>query len=84
MLWYPIEAPQIYAPGILNYASLRPSTLGKFTADYILKYVSYPRKQHDISCNLSPVETICMKCQILFPRKNIYKKKCLLNQPREL
>ena len=37
----------------------------------------------DISCKLSPVETICMKCQILFPGK--YKKKyhpisCLLNQ----
>ena len=24
----------------------------------------------DISCKLSPLETICMKCQILFPEKN--------------
>ena len=24
----------------------------------------------DISCKLSPMEIICMKCQILFPGKN--------------
>ena len=29
----------------------------------------------DISCKMSPVETICMKCQILFTWKNWKKKK---------
>ena len=28
----------------------------------------------DVSCKLSPVETICMKCQILFYLKNKKKK----------
>ena len=27
----------------------------------------------DISCKLSPEETVCMKCQNLFNGKNIYK-----------
>ena len=30
----------------------------------------------DIPCKLSPVETICMKCQILFPGKD---KKNVIN-----
>ena len=33
----------------------------------------------DISCKLSPVETICMKCQILFSRKIKKKKKNVIN-----
>ena len=38
------------------------------SADDILKHFSYfsLKKGFDISCKLSPVETICMKCQILF------------------
>ena len=31
----------------------------------------------DISCKLSPMETVCMKCQILFSGKN--KKKIFQN-----
>ena len=44
----------------------------KFSADDILKYFSFfPQKTgFDISCKLSPLETICMECQILFPWKN--------------
>ena len=59
----------------------------KFSADDILKYFSYFSQKTglDISCKLSPLETICMKCHILFSGK--YKKnisKCrLLKMPRE-
>ena len=42
------------------------STLGNiYSADNILKYLSYfsEKTGFDISCKLSPLETICMKCQ---------------------
>ena len=43
------------------------STLGKnIAADDILKYLIFLRKQDLTSCKLSPLETTCMKCQILF------------------
>ena len=50
----------------------------KFSADSILKYFSYfPQKTgFDISCKLSPLETICMKCQTCFwgkIREKIYQ-----------
>ena len=47
----------------------------KFSADNILKYfIHFPQKTRlDISCKLSPMETICMKFQILFTGK--HKKK---------
>ena len=49
----------------------------KFSADDILKYFFYfsQKTGYDISCKLSPKETICMKCQILFFGKN--KKKII-------
>ena len=54
---------------------LTHSTLDKFSADDLLKlkYFSYfsQKTDFDISCKLSPVETICMKCQILFSGKTI-------------
>ena len=43
------------------------------SVDGLLKY--FPKIGFDISYKLSPVETICMKCQILFSgkiRKNIF------------
>ena len=48
------------------------STLGKISADDILKYFSifFQKTRFDISCKLSPMETICMKCQITFSGKN--------------
>ena len=44
----------------------------------LVKYFSYfPRKTgFNISCKLSPEETICMKCQSLFSGKN---KKNIVN-----
>ena len=44
----------------------------KFSADDILKYFSdfSQKKCFDISFKLSPLETICMECQILFSGKN--------------
>ena len=51
-----------------NYSKeLMLSTLGKISADNILKYCSYfsQKTGFDISCILSQLETICMKCQIL-------------------
>ena len=32
--------------------------------------IFFPENRFDISCKLSPMETICMKCQNLFSRKN--------------
>ena len=52
----------------------------KFSADDILKYFSYfsQKTGFDISCKLSPYETICMKCSTLFSGKN---KKNIINLP---
>ena len=49
------------------------STLAKFSASDKLKYFSYSSQKtgFDISCKLSPMETICMKYQSLFSGKNI-------------
>ena len=50
----------------------------KFSADNILKYFSFVSQKtgFDISCKLSPMETICIKCQIQFFGKN---KKNIIN-----
>ena len=51
------------------------STMGIVSTDDILKY--FPLKAGlDILCKLFTVETICMKCQILFSGKN---KKNIVN-----
>ena len=44
----------------------------------MLKYFSYfPQEtDFDISCKLSPMETICTKCQIMFTGEN---KKNIIN-----
>ena len=49
----------------------------KFSADDILKYFSNFSQKTGfyISCKLSPLETVCMKCLILFFRKNKKNKK---------
>ena len=51
----------------MNEAAETLSTLGK-----ILKYFSYVSQKtgFNISCKLSPSETICMKYQILFSGKD--------------
>ena len=41
----------------------------------LFQYFS-PKTDFDISCALSPIETIGMKCQIVFSRKN---KKNIIN-----
>ena len=51
------------------------SMLGKNSADDILKFFFFfsnfsQKTDFDISCKLSPEETICMKCQNLFSGKN--------------
>ena len=58
-------------PRVLSVKSIHFNvfcTLGKITADDILKYFSLFSQQTgiDISCKLSPSEAICMKCLILF------------------
>ena len=35
----------------------------------VMVYLFFPENRFDISCKLSPVETICMKYQSLFLRK---------------
>ena len=54
------------------------STLGKiFSRRHFETFSLFSQKTgFDISCKLSPKETICMKCQILFSGKN---KKNIIN-----
>ena len=67
--------PNIYLIIILNvgtpqFLSLYQS-LGKFSRWQIEIFLIFPRKQAlTFSCKLSPVETICMKCQNLFSGEN--------------
>ena len=47
-----------------------------FSRQYIEIFLYFPRTDFHISCKLSPVETICMKCKNLFLgkiKKNIIK-----------
>ena len=52
--------------------------MGKNFSTLLLKYVSYfaQKKGFDISCKLSPKETVCMKYQKPFSGKN---KKNIIN-----
>ena len=45
------------------------STLGKVT-NWWYFFVFFSETGVDISCKLSPIETVCMKFQILFSGKN--------------
>ena len=60
--------------GLSWVTSITLKTLVNFSADDKLKYLvvffSFRKTGIDISCKLSPLETICMKCQILFPGEN--------------
>ena len=60
-----------FAEQILDDEVNRFALRVKVSADDILKYCSYffQKMGFDISCKLSPLETICMKCQILFSGK---------------
>ena len=63
-----------------TWALLMLSTLGKnFSRRQIDDIFSYFSRKtgFDISCKLSPMETICMKCQILFSGTN--KKNIILS-----
>ena len=49
------------------------STLWAISTDNILMvlfYIFFQKTEFDIPCKLSPVETICMKCQILLAGEN--------------
>ena len=51
-----------------------------------LSYFFSPRKKVDISCKMSPHETICMKCQSLFAEfvQSVYSKTCVRQPPSRL
>ena len=58
------------------------STLGKkFSGQHFEIFVCFSdfsqKTGFAISCKLSPVETICMKCQILFPGKKKIRKNII-------
>ena len=57
------------------------STMGKISSKrhFEMFFLFFPEEKTivDISCKLSPVETFCMKCQILFSGKN---KKSIINK----
>ena len=51
------------------------STLGKiFSRRHIEIFLYFSETGFDISCCLSQMETICMKCSILYSGKNKIKK----------
>ena len=63
--------------------------LNKYSADdkLVIFFLFFPKTGFDISCKLSPMETICMKCQNLFSgknKKNISKCRLLKILPRVL
>ena len=62
------EVPMILGHSIIAAYPIMLSILGKIiTRLHIEISFSFSQKTgFDISCKLSPVETICMKCQILF------------------
>ena len=73
------------AENLLCVSSFLRLTLTRLWADSaddkLVKFFSYFSLKigSDTSCKLSPNETICMECQILFSRKNKKKKsKCRL------
>ena len=74
-----LQLPSLEAyPILLTFTNL---------ADGILKYFSYFSQETgcDISCKLSPLETTCMKCQLLFSvenKKNISVCRLLKILPR--
>ena len=70
---YSLMGNQLTAAKVNITYILMLNTLGKFSADDILKYFSYfsLKTGFDVSCKLSPSEKICMKYQVLFSRKNI-------------
>ena len=76
---------------MINFeVSLTFTTLWASSADdqwVIFFYFSLRKTGFDISCKLSPLETICMKCQNLFSRtnkNNISKCRLLKILPRVL
>ena len=61
-----------YGTKNVNVSVLTLRTLGKNFSRQHLKFLIFPQEiGFNISCKLSPLETICMKCQNLFPVKNI-------------
>ena len=80
-----ICAPKVMATNkllqpMLFHMKLMLSPLGKNFNVFLI----FPEKGFDISCKLSPLETICMKCQNLFSGKKekISSMFCLLNSSR--
>ena len=69
--YFKISSDSIVIAG-LSTQELTHSTVDKNFSRRHLEYFSFfsQKTGFDISCKLSPLETICMKCQILFPGKN--------------
>ena len=82
ILWgYPLLSVTMYHAKLIfphHRILKRQFAFGKFSEDEILKLFSYfsQKTGFDIPCKLSPLETICMECQILFSRKS---KKNMIN-----
>ena len=56
---------------IFLYFHLTLSTLGKIYRKRYIEFFLFPQKtEFDMSCQLSPIETLCLKCQILFSGRN--------------
>ena len=61
------------SPGAIVIGALIFTTRWAILADdkFVIFYIiSLQKTGFDILCKLSPLETICMKCQILFSGKN--------------
>ena len=64
-----------YKKKVHGHTLFKPLPLSRQNLQTRHQYFSYfsQKTEFDMSCKLSPVETICMKCQILFSGKK--KKK---------
>ena len=64
-------------PGGLNRLSHNAYHSGKIFSRQCIEifFLVFLENKIDISCKLSPMETICMECQILFFEKKKKKKK---------
>ena len=68
-----MQSPIFY--GKVRKNTFMLSMLGKNFNTQILKYLFSQKAEFDISCKLSPQETICMKFQILLSGKKKQKTK---------
>ena len=69
-----VNRPEIQFDSLSRFNQYRfLGDLSRRQIDYAFFFLFFPENRLDFSCNLSPQEKICMKCQTLFSRKKSNK-----------